>query len=182
MLWGVIIMNTIITNFVRKVAIASATVSLSALCVAPAMAATSANIDAPCWNASSIEAAKLRQLDVMLLVGSLRCRANANDFRPEYDAFLTKHRTELGKANQIILTDFRNRVGAVNAFNALDKASVKMANGYGEQSGIGCRDLKQLAGALATAETADLPHAADVMVGQEVQANACPAQVATLTK
>lgn len=148
--------------------------ALMATSTAPAMAAPT------CWSADLVRAAKLRQLDVMLMVGSLRCRGTAQDYRAAYDRFLLRHRPLLGNANLAILGEMRVRLGSVGALQALDQASVRMANRYGEQAGYGCADLAELTAALADSADGALPHAAEMLVGEDVALVACPVQVAAV--
>lgn len=131
-----------------------------------------------CWSADLVSAAKLRQLDVMLMVGSLRCRGTAQDYRAAYDRFLLRHRPQLGKANMAILGEMRARLGAVGALQMLDQASVRMANRYGEQAGYGCADLGEVTAALAEGGDEVLPKAAAMLVGDDVALDACPVQIA----
>ncbi len=139
---------------------------------APAVAAPA------CWSANLVQAAKLRQLDVMLMVGSLRCRGTAQDYRAAYDRFLLRHRPLLGKANLAILGEMRGQLGSVGALQALDQASVRMANRYGEQAGYGCGDLGAVTAALADSGSEALPNAAETLVGEDVALEACPLQIA----
>lgn len=134
-----------------------------------------------CWSASLVSAAKLRQLDVMLMVGSLRCRGTAQDYRAAYDSFLLRHRPQLGKANTLILGEMRARLGSVGALQTLDQASVRMANRYGEQAGYGCADLGEVTAALAQSGDEALPQAAETLVGDDVALEGCPVQVAVAT-
>lgn len=143
-----------------------------------AMAATPAQAAAGCWSAQLVQAAKLRQLDVLLMVGSLRCRSGAHDYRAHYDRFLAKHRSLLGKVNHAILSEMRTKLGSVGALDALDQASVRMANHYGEQTAFGCADLGEVTAALAQSAPEALPAAADVLVGDDVALSGCPVQVA----
>lgn len=146
--------------------------ALSLTSAAPALAAPS------CWSAELVKAARLRQLDVMLMVGSLRCRTTAQDYRAAYDRFLLRHRPVLGQANHAILGELRTRLGPVGAMQSLDRASVRMANRYGEQAGYGCGDLGELTAALADSGAEVLPQAADMLVGDDVALEACPVQMA----
>lgn len=139
---------------------------------APALAAPA------CWSAQLVNAARLRQLDVMLMVGSLRCRGTAQDYRAAYDRFLLRHRPQLGKANMAILGEMRQTLSSVGALQTLDQASVRMANRYGEQAGYGCADLGELTAALAGSGDEALPKAAEMLVGDDVALEACPVQVA----
>lgn len=143
-----------------------------------AMAGTPVQAAAGCWSPQLVQAAKLRQLDVLLMVGSLRCRSGAQDYRAAYDRFLLRHRPQLGKVNAQILGEMRVKLGAAGALDALDRASVRMANHYGEQASYGCRDLGEVAAALAESGPEALPAAAGVLVGEDVALEACPVQVA----
>ena len=131
-----------------------------------------------CWSASLLNAARLRQLDVMLMVGSLRCRTSAQDDRASYDRFLQRHRPQLGKANMAILGEMRTQLGAAGALDMLDRTSVRMANRYGEQASYGCNDLGEVTAALAESSSDALMSAAEMLVGVDVVLKACPAQVA----
>jgi hypothetical protein len=147
-------------------------------CAVAASAATSAIAAPSCWSADLVRAAKLRQLDVMLMVGSLRCRSTGQDYRAAYDRFLLHHRPALGKANQAILGEMRMKLGSVGALDTLDRASVRMANRYGEQTGYGCGDLGEVTAALAESGGEALVAAAETLVGEDVAFEACPVQMA----
>lgn len=161
-----------VRNRVTSFFAAAAGGALLMMASAPALAAPS------CWSPELVQAARLRQLDVLLMVGSLRCRSSAQDYRAAYDRFLLRHRTLLGKVNQEILTEMRVKLGSVGALDALDKASVRMANQYGEQASYGCSDLGEVTSALADSGPEALPNAADVLVGNDVALEGCPVQVA----
>lgn len=147
-------------------------------CAMAASAATSATAAPSCWSADLVRAAKLRQLDVMLMVGSLRCRSTGQDYRAAYDRFLLRHRPALGKANQAILGEMRLKLGPVGALDTLDRASVRMANRYGEQAGYGCGELGEVTAALAETGGEALVSAAETLVGEDVALEACPVQMA----
>lgn len=141
--------------------------------------ASSASAASTCWSADLVRAARLRQLDVMLMVGSLRCRTSAQDYRTAYDRFLTRHRPLLSKANLAMLGEMRLKLGAIGASDTLDRASVRMANRYGQEAGYSCADLGEVTAALATGGPEALTRAADVLIGEDVALVPCPVQVAT---
>ena len=143
-----------------------------------AMAGIPVRAAAGCWTAQLVQAAKLRQLDVLMMVGSLRCRSGAQDYRTAYDRFVLRHRPQLDKVNAQILGEMRLKLGSVAALDSLDRASVRKANHYGEQASYGCRDLGEVAAALAESGPEALSAAADVLVGEDVVLKACPVQVA----
>ena len=159
-------------SMTKTVCAAGAAAALAVSAAEPALAAPA------CWSANLVGAAKLRQLDVMLMVGSLRCRSTAQDYRAAYDRFLLRHRPQLGKANMAILGEMRARIGSVAALQMLDQASVRMANRYGEHAGYGCAELGEVTAALADSGDEALPNAAEMLVGEDVALEACPMQIA----
>jgi len=161
-----------VRSVVQKACAAIAAGALVIGLAAPALAAPA------CWSAELVRAARMRQLDVMLMVGSLRCRGTAQDYRAAYDRFLLRHRPQLGRVNQMILAEMRGRLGPIGALEALDEASVRMANRYGERADYGCADLGQIAAALAESGDEALPRAGDLLVGEDVALERCPVQVA----
>lgn len=156
--------------------------SLSCAAIAGALVLTNAapaSAASACWSADLVRAARLRQLDVMLMVGSLRCRTTAQDYRTAYDRFLVRHRPMLSKANFAMLGEMRLKLGSVGASDTLDRASVRMANQYGQQAGYSCAELGEVASALAKGGPEALTNAAEVLIGEDVALVPCPVQVAT---
>ena len=126
---------------------------------------------APAWADGAGEnwesAGKLRRLDIMLMVTSLRCRTGVDDFQADFQAFEARHLAELNAANQQLAAQYRRQLGAAGAVQALDRLSVVMANDYGNgHPWLGCHELKQLAHDLAASEGAEpLAQAADAVLG-----------------
>lgn len=112
-------------------------------------------------------AEKLRRLDIMLMVTSLRCRTTADNFQAEYQSFTTNHLAELNKANGELRDGLARQYGSGGSARALDRISTVMANTYGQgHPWLGCRDLKQVAGNLARAQgRSTLEEAADQLLG-----------------
>jgi hypothetical protein len=113
-------------------------------------------------------AEKLRKLDIMLMVTSLRCRTTADSFSVEYGQFTTNHLAELNHASDALRASLAHRFGPVGSARALDRISTVMANTYGQgHPWMSCRDLKA-----ATAELAQvrgrhtLLQAADDLLGE----------------
>jgi hypothetical protein len=133
-----------------------------------------------CWSGPSLEAVKLRQLDVMLMVSALRCRTGADNFQADYERFLDHNRTRLSAANNVILSSLSVKMGRAAAFNELDKMSVSIANHYGQAGDMTCRDLRQVASDLAdTSVAAALGDAADALVSDDVIETSCSVRVAS---
>ncbi|MFX9154043.1 hypothetical protein ABTN53_19450, partial [Acinetobacter baumannii] len=53
--------------------------------------------------------------------------------------------------------------------------TVAMANHYGDRSGLGCHDLKRLTADLALITAAELPMAAQLLVGDDLAVDSCEA-------
>jgi hypothetical protein len=117
------------------------------------------------------QAEKLRRLDIMLMVTGLRCRTTADNFNSEYGRFTTAHLGTLNAASDSLKADYSRRYGAAGANRALDKLSVQMANAYGQgHPWLNCRQLKQVAGTLATMRGVQpLVEAADELLGSPRQ-------------
>jgi hypothetical protein len=158
----------------KLIAAAAALAASSLVATAPAQAAS-------CWGPQAVDAAKLRNLDIMLMVTALRCRMGADNFQPDYYKFSAAHQAELNRANGVIRAQFAG-AGPVAANRALDKMSVVIANGYGTgHPELGCKQLKQATRELAAARTpGTLLAAANTMVGAPaIPGGQCATRVAS---
>lgn len=122
---------------------------------------------------AEVSAEKLRKLDIMLMVSSLRCRYGADNFQPEYRQFSAKHLNTLNGASRTLQADLTRRHGAKGAKRQLDKVSVGMANRYGlGHPWLGCGELKQVTRDLTAAQQRhELIAAADELLGDAPKAN-----------
>ncbi len=109
------------------------------------------------------EAAKLRKLDIMLMVGSLRCRFGEDNYQPDYERFAAAQTTTMTAAHRELEAEYTARMGAKGAKKALDTLSVGMANQYGQgHPWLGCTALKTMTQDLAlTTDRARLVSAAN---------------------
>ena len=90
-------------------------------------------------------AEKLRRLDIMLMVTSLRCRDTLDDFQLEFSNFEANHTGDLKVANRQLQADFIRKYGAGGAAKQMDHIKVEMANTYGNgHPWMGCHDLKSM--------------------------------------
>ncbi|ANY20422.1 hypothetical protein A6F68_01913 [Tsuneonella dongtanensis] len=121
------------------------------------------------------DAAKLRRLDIMLMVSSLRCRFGPDNFQADYSRFATNHSPTMGQAFRTMQADYVARMGPARAKKALDTVSVGMANQYGQgHPWLGCSELKAMTKDLAaTQDRARLVAAADEVLADR------PAQFAS---
>jgi hypothetical protein len=153
------------------------------------LAATSLVVATPgqaqsCWGSEAVNAAKLRNLDIMLMVTALRCRMGADDFQPEYYDFSAAHQSELNLANGVLRAQFAGS-GETAANRALDKMSTSIANGYGMgHPEMGCHELRQVTRDLASTEVQGaLLDAADALVGAPaIPGGSCAMRVATVRR
>lgn len=106
--------------------------------LAPATAAT-------CWKQTAVEAAQIRDFEMMLMVSALRCRATGNDFLANYNRFIREKRDALTQVNDELREHFRSEVGPVGALGAYDNYVTGIANSYGAGTdGLACRDLQSI--------------------------------------
>lgn len=126
-------------------------------------------IPQPAFASPESEAARLRELDIMLMVTSLRCRFGTDNFQPAYESFANRHSPLMGAAFHTLNADYNARFGARGAKKAMDGMSVGLANAYGQgHKWLDCAALKQMTSDLAaTGERADLLAAADYALGAE---------------
>jgi hypothetical protein len=90
-------------------------------------------------------AEKMRRLDIMLMVTSLRCRSTDDNFQTDFAQFEGHHMKELNAA----ATDLRKKAGP-NADKVLDKMSTTIANKFGSgHPFLNCHELKELTHHLA---------------------------------
>ena len=156
------------------------------IATAAALAASSLVTSAPaqaqaCWGPQAVDAAKLRNLDIMLMVTALRCRTGADNFQSDYYKFSAAHQAELNRANGVIRAQFAG-AGPAAANRALDKMSVVIANSYGMgHPGMGCKQLRQVTRDLAGAKgPGTLLAAADTLVGAPtIPGGQCATRVAS---
>lgn len=134
--------------------------------IAAGIAATSLLAGAPAAAETEVEKAqKLRQLDIMLMVTSLRCRFGADDFQADYRDFTARHLGTLNAASRRLRTELSAQYGTRGATRALDRLSTRMANTYGMgHPRLGCGELKQVTRQLAQQQSATLAVAADELL------------------
>jgi hypothetical protein len=115
------------------------------ICAFAATAIVAAPAHATCWRADEVAAAKVRDLDTMLMVSSLRCRLQDSAMVARYNAFVTKNRVPLTEANVVLRARFAGLVGKAAALNAYDKYITRVANRYGAGAdGLSCADFASL--------------------------------------
>jgi hypothetical protein len=148
-------------------------------CAASVVTSAQAN----CWTPSQVAAAKVRDLDTMLMVSALRCRLTGSDLLTRYNAFVAQDRVPLTEVNDVLRAHFTESVGKAEALNAFDNYVTKVANRYGAGvEGLSCADMASIVDAAASekpsfvalAEVAERAKVAPVLDEQ-----ACPLMIAS---
>ena len=161
----------------RKAFFAAAMLAATGIVATPAQAQS-------CWGPQAVAAAKLRNLDIMLMVTALRCRKGADNFQPDYYSFSAAHQAELNVANGVLRAQLTGG-GATAANRALDRMSTSIANSYGlGHPDLGCSELRKVTRDLATTRTSGaLLQAADALVGAPaIPGGQCAMRIATVRR
>lgn len=105
----------------------------------------SSQAQAACWTEGQASAARVRDMETMLMVSSLRCRLAGVDFLAAYNQFVRNARPALTEVNEVLRGHFVEGVGAVRALDAYDRYVTGIANRYGGgAAGMDCQDLSNL--------------------------------------
>jgi S-adenosyl-L-homocysteine hydrolase len=105
----------------------------SVACLASAILALSVTVpaQAACWHADAVAAAKVRDLETMLMVSALRCRNSGSDFLAAYNEFVRSSRAALGIANNRLRDHFTIGWGTKGGLDAYDRYVTSLANRHG---------------------------------------------------
>jgi hypothetical protein len=112
--------------------------AIAALTLA-AVSTTSAQ--AACWNEAAVSAAKVRDLETMLMVSALRCKTSDNAMLVQYNRFVRASRPALTAVNETLRAQFSSAGG----LNAYDRYVTAIANRYGAGAeGLSCNDMTSI--------------------------------------
>ena len=104
-----------------------------------AISTTSAQ--AACWNDAAVSAAKVRDLETMLMVSALRCKTADNAMLMQYNRFVRASRPALAAVNETLRAQFVSAGG----LNAYDRYVTANANRYGAGAeGLSCNDMTSI--------------------------------------
>jgi hypothetical protein len=137
---------------------------------------------AACWTDSEVSAARVRDMETMLMVSALRCKGNSNSLLAAYNQFVRASRPALTQVNDRLRDHFASAVGQAQALNAYDRYVTGIANRYGAGAdGLGCRDMASIVSA-ARAEGGNLSGlervARDAGVEPELRGGLCARTIA----
>jgi hypothetical protein len=114
-----------------------------------ALAVPVAPAQAACWTPDQVAAAKVRDLDTMLMVASLRCRRTNVEVLNAYNDYVVKQRKALVAVNDVLRNHYAGGDKKA-AMNAYDNYVTKVANRYGAGAeGLGCDDMQSIVQAMA---------------------------------
>lgn len=134
---------------------------------------------AGCWQAGEARAQAVQDLDTMLMVGALRCRAAAGGYLDRYNAFVIDARPTLQGVNATVRGHYRSAGDAQAVLTAYDRHITRVANRYGDDVHVACADLAALAErAEAAAGNADALVALAGAAGIEAQIDDARCEVA----
>jgi hypothetical protein len=119
---------------------------------------------AQCWAGDAVKAARVRDLQTLLMVGALQCRSSGHDVLGHYNSFVKTHRVTISAHNDVLKAHFK-RAGSVRDY---DRFTTALANGRSAATVDPdfCRQTAELARQLASASRAEVEAIADQLVGK----------------
>lgn len=142
----------------------------AALLLAASMVATPAQA---CWTNVEQDAARIANMNQMLMVSALRCRFGSDNFLGDYNRFVRQNNDLLASQHKIIQARYARTMGDKAAFEELDRLMIALSNYYGGGNGNpDCAKLAKLSAELARGrqEVGALADLANEIVGVPRQA------------
>lgn len=117
---------------------------------------------AQCWQSYEVEAAKVRDLHIMLMLGALKCNATHPGLADKYEAFTTKQSGLLASYNNVLKTHFMRVGGISDGQAAYEQFNTRLGNSHsGTNQAPSYCDLTETLLTLATdARDRELPQLA----------------------
>lgn len=109
-------------------------IKFKAACAAASLAlATGAAASPTCWTPQEIEAARVRDLQTIMMVGALRCSAAGYNTAFGYDRFVVRHRSALVQHNETLKNYFIRTAGR-GGQRGYDSFTTALANAHSSES------------------------------------------------
>lgn len=127
----------------RKLGVNVAAATMAVLClVGQAHAAGN-----DCWSGQEVAAAKIRNLQSMLMVAALRCHGSQVDVLADYNRFVNANRAAIVQANNSLKSYFTRTSGGAEGQRRYDRFTTALANtfGAGGSDGETCSDMASIA-------------------------------------
>lgn len=135
-----------------------------------------------CWTNAEQDAARIANMNQMLMVSALRCRFGNDNFLGDYNRFVRQNNDVLASQHRIIQARYARTMGQKAAYAELDRFMIGLANYYGGgQGNPDCAKLEKLSSELSRGrqEVASLARIADEVAGIPKQAaQACSVAIA----
>jgi hypothetical protein len=151
------------------------------LALAAVSAAVPAQAQTHCWAKPEATAAQVRELQTMLMVAALRCRAAHMDISADYDGFVIAQKEAIAAANAVIKAHFGKDAVAQSEY---DRFTTSLANGFGDDATTNatCSAAANLAHQSSAAITVQLGDIANSQVEPvSLPGGACDAPAAPVT-
>lgn len=127
-----------------------------------------------CWTNAEQDAARIANMNQMLMVSALRCRFGNDNFLSDYNRFVRQNNDVLADQHNIIKARYARTMGEKAAFAELDRFMIGLANYYGGGHGDpDCAKLEKLSNELSHGrqDVKMLALVADEVVGVPRQAS-----------
>lgn len=139
-----------------------------------------------CWTEDDFAAARVRELETMLMVAALRCRTEGGSLLQSYNSFIGESRPALVEINDRLRHHFTRAVGPIKSLNAYDSFVTSLANRYGAgAAGLNCGDMESILSA-AVAEKGSIDGlirlARDAQMTPVPEIDRCPGSLAPASK
>lgn len=89
-----------------------------------------ASDQAQCWRSYEMEAAKVRDLHIMLMLGALKCKSANSAIADKYTSFLEKKNGQLSNYNTILKTHFMRTNGITDGHSAFEEFNTRLGNSH----------------------------------------------------
>ncbi|WP_240962339.1 hypothetical protein [Sphingobium sp. TB-6] len=106
--------------------------------------------EAQCWQPYEVEAARVRDLQIMLMLGSLKCRSTNSEITAKYDKF-NERMGNADKYNSALKLRFMRENGIADGQRAYDDFITRLANSHTD--GVQSAGFCQMADTLLTLAT-----------------------------
>ncbi len=106
--------------------------------------------EAQCWQPYEVEAARVRDLQIMLMLGSLKCRSTNSEITAKYDKFYERMGSA-DKYNNALKLRFMRENGIADGQRAYDDFITRLANSHTD--GVQSAGFCQMADTLLTLAT-----------------------------
>ena len=125
------------------------------------MATTSAaQAQEACWQPNEVEAARVRDFQTMLMVGTLKCSATDQTIVDRYNRFVFNNRQMLAGQNTVLKTHFMRTSDSRGGARAYDSFITRLANSQSGSARISeasfCQTVSTMAELSGTARAADI--------------------------